>query len=707
MKHLVATICGVLFFSFGFAQSSDAETVTKESNIELTVKNTGVFGNAFKGSFQNGTGTASCEYPKGSGVEHLFESGFWIGAKINGNIEAVSTCSQDNSKGYSPGASGFEFYAEENTGLSERSSLIYSPKYNPNAVSHQDIVMDYYDKFIKVPGTEIAISNHSNPLNVKVHQETYNWNFAFANFFVVHNLTITNESQNELVDPYVGIWANSVVRNINITPAGSGGSSFYDKGGNGFIDSLNLAYCFDAGGDVGFTNSYFSHMFLGGEDSKGFRHPSIDSTFTTNYSAWQFNNSTGAVFILPQTDQEKYARMTLGLNKDICWSPENDPNQQCNIAPNYYREQLRSAGNRSDLISVGPFDTLSPGESINVTFAFVLAKKFEDGYPNSEDNPDQQQTLVQNAEWAQTAYNGEDKNFNGELDPGEDRNGDGELTRFVLPSPPDLPNTKIVAEDKTIKIYWTDNAESSIDPISQKMDFEGYKIYLSKVGFDANDQDMLENLVLLKQFDLEGNGLFYDTGLDTLRLESPITFEGDTNVYRYAYEIKNVLNGWQYGVSITSFDRGDEENNVASLESSILGNLERVFPGKAANSDESEAPFAYPNPYYLSSAFEGSSERSENRRMVFANLPERCVIRIFNPSGDLVDEFEHNQDYAGDDILWYETYSDPENTTFSGGEHSWDLLSSNQQIIARGLYIFTVENMDTGKLTKGQFLIIK
>jgi hypothetical protein len=50
---------------------------------------------------------------------------------------------------------------------------------------------------------------------------------------------------------------------------------------------------------------------------------------------------------------------------------------------------------------------------------------------------------------------------------------------------------------------------------------------------------------------------------------------------------------------------------------------------------------------------------------------------------------------------------DPDNNVFSGGEHAWNLLSEDSQILARGLYVFSVEDLETGKLYKGKFLIIK
>ena len=43
-----------------------------------------------------------------------------------------------------------------------------------------------------------------------------------------------------LSDVYIGMFANAVIRNVNITPAGAGGTAFYDKGANGYNDSLYM-----------------------------------------------------------------------------------------------------------------------------------------------------------------------------------------------------------------------------------------------------------------------------------------------------------------------------------------------------------------------------------------------------------------------------------------------------------------------------------
>ncbi|HCQ17295.1 MAG TPA: hypothetical protein DIU20_13585 [Cryomorphaceae bacterium] len=704
------------------AQQSFDDKVTSASNVRLNVSNYATFGNAWRG-YKDGSGDPSCEYPAGSGIEHLFEGGIWIGGVTGGGQQVVSTSAYDAPQGYAPGRSGFEITADVGSTLMERSSLFDSKYYDPRAVSHQDYVAICSDKNVKVPGTDINIQDHNNPMNVEIEMQTYNWNFNFSDFMVIVNLKIRNTGVQTFSNFHVALWNNTVVRNVNITPAGSGGAAFDSKGGNGFMDSLNMAYCYDAAGDVGFTESYIGQMFLGAEDKNGFHHPRLDSTYNVNtqqwepddfklhYNAWTFQGTSEPIFFFPQSDQARFKKMTEGLNYNPCW--DNPTGGPCQSGFGIdLQAQLNQPGNRSDLISAGPFADFGPGDEVNVAFAYVLAKKKEDGNPNTANNEEQRANLIENAGWAQQAYNGEDKNFNGILDPGEDNDDDDEITRFILPSPPAIPRTKIVALENRIEIYWSDNSRYSVDPISNEQDFEGYRVYLSKLGFDVTGvPDLARDFNLVAEYDVPGNNIFKETGFGPIELAQPKTFEDDTVTYYYRYVIDNIPNGWQYAVAVTSFDRGDSEAGLESLESSFLANNFRAFPGTQANDDiETEAPFAYPNPYYYGAAWEGRSNfQEESRKMIFANLPKRCRIRIFTVAGDFIDEIYHDENYSGSDIRWYKTFGaeNVEENRFSGGEHAWDLLSLDSQIISRGLYMFSVEDLDTGKETVGKFVIIK
>ncbi len=68
---------------------------------------------------------------------------------------------------------------------------------------------------------------------------------------MIFNYWIKNVSNRNIDSVFVGMWTDAVVRNTNITGRPSG-SAFFNKGGDGYNDSIKLAYEFDAAGDLGF-----------------------------------------------------------------------------------------------------------------------------------------------------------------------------------------------------------------------------------------------------------------------------------------------------------------------------------------------------------------------------------------------------------------------------------------------------------------------
>lgn len=706
-KKLICLIFFTLYFTTGLQAQGIKERQTTACNMRMTVNNLGNIGNSFKGSFDDiNLRYGSCRYPADSKVEHLFEGGLWIGA-IVGDKTIVSTSSVEAASGFQLGGSGFEFTAPIESNIIERTSRTDNPQnYSPQAVSHQDFISDCTDKNIKVPGTDIFIPNlESGPLGVDLHFEAYNWDYSFTNFFVILNYTVKNTSDKTWKDVYIGPWVDPVIRNIQRTPAGSGGTSFFNKGGSGYIDTVNIAYEFDAIGDPGFTDSYLGVKFLGSEYNQKFYHPKLDTAFKVNFNAWQFRDFSSA-YRSPQNDNERYDRLKTGQNYSSNWPT--------------FQPQLSKPGNRSFLLSCGPFKEVKPGEQINITFAVICADKFDDGRATAEDTPEQKKNLIKNGEWAQSAYNGEDRNFDGIFDVAtEDNNKDGKLTRYVLPEPPPPPIDTLIITENTISLYWADNAEKFIDPVSRTKDFEGYRIYKTPAGFDLKTNlNVLNDLQLIAQYDANIHSGFKDTriveadnGFDAIKLDPPVKFPGNPIEYRYKYDITNLLNGWQHGVVITAFDRGQVENNLGPLESSPLTRLRRAFPGKPANPNfEFGEPFVYPNPYYAGAAWEGSSKAEEDRRIIFSNLPRRAEVNIYTSAGDLVYSFRHEGVDSPKDTRWLDTQSpisEQQKRYFSGGEHSWNLLSNDSQIIARGLYVFTVKDLDSGESKNGKFAIIR
>ena len=89
-----------------------------------------------------------------------------------------------------------------------------------------------------------------------------------------------------------------------------------------------------------------------------------------------------------------------------------------------------------------------------------------------------------------------------------------------------------------------------------------------------------------------------------------------------------------------------------------------------------------PNPYIVRS---GLNESKFSRRMMFTKLPDACTIKIFTVTGEQIRTLDHND-------------------TFSSIEY-WDLRTDNNQEIAPGLYLYTVEA--DGKKHIGKFAVIR
>jgi hypothetical protein len=191
----------------------------------------------------------------------------------------------------------------------------------------------------------------------------------------------------------------------------------------------------------------------------------------------------------------------------------------------------------------------------------------------------------------------------------------------------------------------------------------------------------------------------------------------DYTVYELRIEPVHALFPRYY--SVTAFDFGDFLTGTKSLESAKTASAVMAAP-----SGRTQDPvLVVPNPYRLDADYtrpfmagagpqgwedeglswenqdDGSADfwPQQDRRMDFVNLPKVCLIRIFTVSGDLVQVLPHN--LQGDhDRNWQSPYSE-----------SWNLNNRNFQMVAPGLYIYSVEDKTDegkGKMQTGKFVII-
>lgn len=728
-QFIILVLCTSVGTSQTFLKSADDDgsKYTTIGNIGVTITNYGTLGNGFTG-WPN---QPSLEYPKGSGIEHLFLGGIWIGGiPRKEGVAHVSTAAVDIGS-VRRLAEGFEMTSNIGSVITQRSTLSESPFFDIGAISHQDLVMDFTDRNTRIPDTGDSIPNH-RPLGVDIHLESYAWNFPFADFFVILNYTIKNASADTIDGLYIGLWNNGVVRNTKLTGR-PGGRDFYNHSAKGFIDSLRLGYTFDFDGSPYGppANSYYGYKLLG-TDPFPLQDSAVDVNKTyyyanreldtlgslyknTYYNGWKFNNRAGSeVYFFPDLEfldnsfRGKYQRLSRMMPKPNLEALSRPPN----VLSSDGITTGEAPASMTDLLSVGPFRAFAPGDSIKVIFALVCAKKTGSSAP-SEDykNANLRTLLYSNAGWAQQAYNGEDLNGNNKLDPGEDINGDGILSRFSLPQPPRQPRVRAVVENQRATIYWDKvQSEQSFDPISRKYDFEGYRIYRSAPGVDvANPENFLLSMQLVGEFDRSEDNIGYNTGMEKIKLDAPKKFDGDTVEYWYQFPPKDdpitSLNGWQYLYGVSAFDGGDSANGLPSLESAKV--IKRVVPGVGPDNAGTSDIGVYPNPYYANAAWDGSGERT--RKIYFTHLPPRAEIKIYTITGDLVAELQHNAaTYDGSGIKWFDDYKTlglP--PVFGGGEHAWDLISKYDQAIATGLYLFTVKNLENDEVKRGKFVIVK
>ena len=175
----------------------------------------------------------------------------------------------------------------------------------------------------------------------------------------------------------------------------------------------------------------------------------------------------------------------------------------------------------------------------------------------------------------------------------------------------------------------------------------------------------------------------------------------------YVNEILYPEKGVENYFAVSSFDRGIPSQSLQALESGKDGNRITVFAGPSAASNLDDV-YVVPNPYLGQSKFDGRRDKDEtgdrSKRIWFVNLPEKCTIKIYTLAGDLVDEIEHSGMSTVDVI-------NPSKATHTGiapgGMEPWDLLSKHDQIIASGVYLYSVEDHATGNVKVDKLVLIK
>lgn len=149
-----------------------------------------------------------------------------------------------------------------------------------------------------------------------------------------------------------------------------------------------------------------------------------------------------------------------------------------------------------------------------------------------------------------------------------------------------------------------------------------------------------------------------------------------TETDEYEYIDTRTTVGASQWYAVTSVDAAGRESGKT--------NLIHVTAALGA-ADELVEVHAVPNPFFLSSGFEGGGLQNTSNQIGFYGLPEQATIEIYSYSGQLIDTIEHNA----------AQYSTP-----------WFQVSRNDQEIASGVYFFIVTTPE-GSTYRGKFVVIK
>jgi len=308
---------------------------------------------------------------------------------------------------------------------------------------------------------------------------------------------------------------------------------------------------------------------------------------------------------------------------------------------------------------------LLPGDELPVTVAFIGGHRIAD--------------VQRNAQWAQRIY---DNDFQG-------------------PASPDQPKFSVIPSPRSVKISWADDAEASIDPITQVRDFEGYQIQRSTDGnnwFTIAQFDLVDQLIY-PEFERENLnlGMPYDSLQSDLLTLCGWSWTDSTETHRsYWFEDRSVITGWTYHYVVRAFDQGVP--GAGTLITPIGRNYQTVAAGNSDLGNNASAGgnlvngvYVVPNPYKGSNTQEEGGSYNDAgtkiypRKLYFYGLPVRQTdVDIYSLSGDHIIHLVH--DGHTDQMVW-------------------DMRNLYQQEISSGVYYYIVSVNGQKKIDK--FVVLK
>lgn len=586
----------------------------------------------------------SFEFPLGSGYEHMARAGLWVGA-VGLDDEGAFTGVSSAIVDNSQGSGGPSETEFTPVGdvISERSQLANSDAYSPDAISDQDLIAAFTDVFPRAASG--YQSQRHRPLKLDVRQTSLAFTLPAAQDFTVLRYSVVNRGA-----PLRQVW---LALYVQLVSGDKNAYSTWPPSSSGGPRSWYYSTYFDYDS----TRLLYKERFC-------LSLPFPDACLASYVPPW-----VGVKVLRTQ------AASTLERRTNFRWwsyapgdaSRDEDSERYALMSTPLVQPIAGCTPGTGDcspiaLVSVGPFDPVASGDSLVVDFAMV--------------GGDDHERLLANADYAQ---------FAADID-------------YELPSAPPSPRVFVETGQRRIDVWWDDSPESVSDPTSPApggIDFEGYRLYLGR------DRLAPELVAQVDRVDTTG----FNTGLGGVTADTPRVVDGVS--YRYHRRIEGLKDGFTYYGAVTSYDLGDAA--TPSLESGRSQNLFAAVPSPAPG-ESRQGVVVFPNPYRVEAQWD-AGRPTRDRWLWFAGLPRRCTIRIYALSGDRVFETQFDGDvYRGENARGlYRPDRDLATGAprLSGASFAWDLITTRGQAAASGLYLWAVEDRDSGEITRGRFLVIK
>ena len=144
---------------------------------------------------------------------------------------------------------------------------------------------------------------------------------------------------------------------------------------------------------------------------------------------------------------------------------------------------------------------------------------------------------------------------------------------YQFATPPPLPTLQAFADDGEVRLVWNNRAERGADPVTNRNDFEGYRLYRStdpnfldpQVIVDGQGTGPIGNGRPIAQFDLRNE----IKGYSALAVQGIQYYLGDDTGVVHSYRDTTVTNGQTYYYALTAYDAGEEAFNFYPSENAI------------------------------------------------------------------------------------------------------------------------------------------